>query len=233
MRVLGCISLSVALLGGSTVAHAETAQALVNRAQRDGLPAEALQNKIHEGQAKGVSEARIAAVVSQLAKHLRSERVWLDKRAKRGKRSRPIHKGLWIAVAEARMAGVDSGTLRDVALRTDSAKAATRRVDALVDLRLRGYKGRGAAALVKRVKVKDLRGLGRSVERVRAERGLSRNEVLDGLVRGLGRGRHLRDAVQGLGPGSGQGAQHRYRRGQGGGSAPGRFGPGPGGPGGR
>lgn len=230
MKVLGCISLSVVLLGGPAVARADTAQALVDSARRDGLPADALQNKIHEGKAKGVPEARIVAVVSRLAKHLRNERAWLNKRAKRGKRAKPIHKGLWVAVAEARMAGVDSGTLRDVARRTDSAQTATRRVDALVDLRLRGYKGKGAAALVKRVNVKELRGLGRSVERVRAERGLSRGEVLDGLVRGLGRGQHLRDAVQGLGPGSGQGAQYRYRRGQGGGSAPGRFGPGPGGP---
>lgn len=169
----------LALLLTTGPARAEEGiDALMARARVEGLPVQALQNKVKEGQAKKVPEARVRAVVQQLMQHMIRARAWLRK----GKR--PVPPTLMSAVAEARLAGLSEQHLREL-VPAGSGASASLRVDALVDLHLRGYRGDDALRLVKGVGRDEVPALGSSLERLRKQRGLTHAETADALLKAM------------------------------------------------
>lgn len=208
---------------GTAHARATSAEATMAAARAEGLPVAVLENKIKEGQAKGVPPARVAQVVSQLASHLRAERAWLEKATLASKtratsRRRQVPKTLWSSVAEARLAGVPRAALQRVVAGKESAALMTRRVDALADLSQRGYSPTTSANLARRARPNDLPALGRRADAIRRAEGLTHDEVVQGMMRGLASGTHLSTGAGGFGRGPGGGGG----RGPGpGGTAPG------------
>lgn len=156
----------------------QNVDALLARASADGLPADALRSKVREGRAKKVPEARIRAVVQQMMRHMIRARTWLRK----GKR--PVPPQLMVAVAQARMAGIQEKPLRELAPAGSRARASLR-IDTLVDLHLRGYREADALRLVKGVRRGELAALGGSLERLRRMNRLTHAEAADALLKAV------------------------------------------------
>ena len=188
--------ISLALLLAAGPARAEQGiDALMSRAKAEGLPVQALQNKVKEGQAKKVPEARVRAVVQQLMQHMIQARTWLRK----GKQ--PVPPALLQAVAEARLAGLSEQRLRELVPAGSGARASLH-VDALVDLHLRGYDGGDALRLVKGVGRDELTALGNTLERLRKQHGLTHAETADALLKAVRtQGGSLHRAMQTLAQG--------------------------------
>lgn len=192
------ISLAFLLAAGPARAE-QSIDALLAKAKTEGLPVQALQNKVKEGQAKKVPEARVRAVVQQLMRHMLQARTWLRK----GKQ--PVPAPLIEAVAEARLAGLSEQRLRALVPPGSSARASLH-VDTLVDLHLRGYHGDDAMRLVKSVGHDELPALGNSLERLRKQRGLTHAETADALLKAMRtQGGSLHRALQTLAQGGGRG----------------------------
>lgn len=212
----GLLGALAALLGWASPASADELSGLVAQARREGLPAAALENKIREGKAKGVPTPRVAQVVGSLLGHLRSAKTWLAKPATTGQRPRSVPDRLLVSVAEARLAGVQQRPLGNLLGSGKLRGAFARRVDALVDLHLRGYDTQRSVELVRGTRLREVAGLGRQADRLRRSSGLSRVQVLDRMSGALRRNTRRGSDVNAAG-GSG-------------GGGPGGQGPGPGGP---
>jgi len=196
--LIGLIGLALLLAAGSARAE-QGIDALMARAKAEGLPVQALQNKVREGQAKKVPEARVRAVVQQLMRHMVQARTWLRK----GKQ--PVPAALMEAVAEARLAGLSEQRLRELVPAGSGARASLR-VDGLVDLHLRGYHGDDALRLVKGVDRDELPALGNTLERLRKQRGLTHAETADALLKAVRtQNGSLHRAMQTLAQGGGRG----------------------------
>ena len=194
-------------------AGADSFDGLIASTAKEGLPTSALHNKIREGRAKRIPEPRIRMVVQQMVGHMRSARKWLRKGSKR-----PVQPRLLVSVAQARMAGLPVKDLRTLTA-PGSRATAHRRVDSLVDLHLRGYSGRPTLTLVRRVNLKELPVLGKTVDALRKKSGMTHVQVTTTLLR-----------VMKSGNGSVLRAVHRFPGGpppQGGPRGPGPGGPGP------
>lgn len=170
------VSLATLLLATSAVA--EPLDALLARARSEGLPVAPLQHKIAEGQAKRVPEARVEQVVGRLLDYLGQARTWLQQ----GKRGAP--EAVVVAVATARLAGVEMAEIHRVLPGKVTALDA-RRVDALADLHLRGYRGAQVSGLVQAAKTDELVALGRSLDLLGKQTSLTRAELLDALLSGV------------------------------------------------
>jgi hypothetical protein len=151
---------------------------------------EPLRNKIKEGRAKGVPEARVRAVVQKMVRHMKQAREWIRKHERHRQRNRHEnqHKAgeaekrrLMVSLAQARMAGLPESGLRSmVAL----GKAASR-VDALVDMHLRGYRGQHAFQLARRASAGDVGTVGATLDGLRKSHNLTHAEAADTLLRAV------------------------------------------------
>lgn len=204
----GLYGVLAALLGWASPASADELSGLVAQARREGLPAAALENKIREGKAKGVPAPRVAQVVGSLLGHLRSAKTWLAKPATKGQKPRSVPHRLLVSVAEARLAGVQQRPLGNLLGSGKLRGSFARRVDALVDLHLRGYNAQRSVELVRGTRLREVAGLGRQADRLRRSSGLSRVQVLDRMSVALRRNTRLRRGsdVNAAGGPSGQGA---------------------------
>jgi hypothetical protein len=212
----------------SVPARADPLMAVVARSAGEGLPVQALQRKILEGRAKRVPEPRIQMVVQQMVGHMREARGWLKKPGVKVK----VPPAVLESVALARLAGVPAAELRTL-VSVRGLGQASRRVDSLVDMRTRGFRGKETLRLVQRVHVRDLAVLGKTADAVRRRTRRPHTQVARSLLGALGPGPGgLQRAVQGLstlplpgagpyGPGPGAGG------GAGGGAGQGPQGPGP------
>ena len=185
---------TAAVLAGLLLLAAPTLRAdsfapLLKQAASEGLPVDPLRSKIKEGRAKRVPAPRIRMVVQQMVGHMRTARKWLA----RGKRQVPPR--LLVSVAQARMAGLPDQQIRSLVptrtARTTKLTRVHRRVDSLVDLHLRGYKGGAAVRLVQRVRSADLPVLGKTVDAVRKRTGMTQVQVTATLLKRMGPGGHL------------------------------------------
>jgi hypothetical protein len=168
------------------IAGADALDDVVGQAKRDGIPVEPLRNKIKEGRAKGVPEARIRAVVQQMVRHMKQARLWIRKHEQQRKKSQrgtgeAEQRRLMVSLAQARMAGLSEAGLRSmVALR----KAASR-VDALVDMHMRGYRNQQALQLARRAAAADVGTLGATLDGLRRSHNLTHAEAADALLRAV------------------------------------------------
>ena len=137
----------------------------------------ALRSKIKEGRAKRIPEPRIRMVVQQMVGHMRSARTWLRKGSKR-----PVPPRLLVSVAQARMAGLQVNDLRSLTGPRGRIQA-HRRVDSLVDMHLRGYRGKPVVSLVRRVTFKELPVLGKTVDALRKKSGMTHVQVTTTLLK--------------------------------------------------
>lgn len=165
------------------LAVADTMDEALKEAKSKGLPVEALRHKIKEGRAKGVPEARIRAVVKQMVRHMKQAREWIRQHGKSKRKGAEAQKRrLIISLAQARMAGLsDSGLRSMVALQ----KGAAARVDALVDLHLRGYRSQQAVQLAKRASMADVGTIGGTLDGLRKGHNLTHAEAADVLLRAV------------------------------------------------
>ncbi len=166
-----------ALLLWSAPAGADAFDKLLTSTAREGLPTNALRSKIKEGRAKRIPEPRIRMVVQQMVGHMRTARKWLKKGSKR-----PVPPRLLVSVAQARMAGLPVTDLRSLA-GPKQRTVAHRRVDSLVDMHLRGYRGKPVVSLVQRVQVKELSVLGKTVDALRKKSGMTHVQVTSTLLK--------------------------------------------------
>lgn len=174
---LWCGALCAALLLWSAPAGADAFDKMLTATAKEGLPTNALRSKIKEGRAKRIPEPRIRMVVQQLVGHMRSARTWLRKGTKR-----PVPPRLLISVAQARMAGLPVKDLRSLTSPKQRVTA-HRRVDSLVDMHLRGYRGKPVVSLVQRVQVKELGVLGKTVDALRKKSGMTHVQVTTTLLK--------------------------------------------------
>ena len=188
----GAILAALFALGWPQPGLGQTAdlEALVAKAAAEGLPTAPLRNKAREGRIKRVPLVRVASVIRAMTQHMRQARRWLSAP------QRPAPPSLLAAVAEARLAGISTAALR-LAVRPASARAVSR-VDALVDLHLRGFPQKDAAKLVRSSRATDLVGLGKRAERLR-KAGRSHREALVQLRRSPGVGRNIAPQVRNRG----------------------------------
>ena len=177
------ISLCAVVLLWAAPAGADSFDALLSSTTREGLPTTALRSKIKEGRAKRIPEPRIRMVVKQMVGHMRSARTWLRKGTKR-----PVPPRLLVSVAQARMAGLPVADLRTLTA-PRSRLQAHRRVDSLVDMHLRGYRGKPVVTLVRRVNLKELPVLGKTVDALRKKSGMSHVQVTTTLLKVMKPGR--------------------------------------------
>lgn len=205
---------------GSVAAHAAGLDDAIGAAEAEGLPVDGLRNKVREGRAKRVPEARIEQVVRRLAGLLREEHGWLQQAAEgphkvAAAKKAQVPRGLWMAVAEARLSGVSSEALRAVVttrqrLAPADVVPAMRRIDALVDLQVRGYPvDKGTVGLVRAAALQHLDDLGTAMDSVRRQTGLTHAEVLDRVAQNMRRGEPVQAAIKGVragGGGAGMGA---------------------------
>ena len=158
-------------------AGADSFDALLGSTSKEGLPTSALRSKIKEGRAKRIPEPRIRMVVQQMVGHMRSARTWLRKGSKR-----PVPPRLLVSVAQARMAGLQVNDLRSLTGPRGRIQA-HRRVDSLVDMHLRGYRGKPVVSLVRRVTFKELPVLGKTVDALRKKSGMTHVQVTTTLLK--------------------------------------------------
>lgn len=163
-------------------ARATPLETLLSQTAKEGLPVAPLRNKIKEGRAKRIPEVRIKMVVRQLVTHMRTART----RLQRGKR--PVPAQTLVSVAQARLAGISADQLHTL-VKPGQGPGAHRRVDSLVDLHTRGYRGKSVVRLVQRVHQHDLPVLGKTTEVVRKKTGLPHAKVVQGLLQALGPGK--------------------------------------------
>ncbi len=219
-------ALCVVALLWAAPAGADSFDALLTSTAKEGLPTSALQSKIKEGRAKRIPEPRIRAVVQQMVGHMRTARKWLRKGAKR-----PVPPRLLVSVAQARMAGLPVKDLRTLTSPKTHLRA-HRRVDSLVDMHLRGYRGKPVVRLVQRVNVKELSVLGKTMDALRKKSGMTHVQVTTTLLKVMkpGQGSVLGAARRfpaGPRPGAGPGGKHGPRHGAGHGPHPQPKGPPP------
>jgi len=180
-------------------AHAENVQSVIDAAKAKGLPTASLINKIREGSAKKIAPDRIKAVVKRLATYMEQAQSWLAK---------PKHKAdpvLLAAVAEARLAGISEAILRRLLPAGSVAKRA-KRVDALVDLHLRGYAAERALQAVLEAPAGHLASLGQFADQL-LRNGLTRAEVLDSVIRSAKKPRAFGPALPSQAKGKGYGGK--------------------------
>jgi len=175
------VLIALALLWVSP-ARATPLETLLSQTAKEGLPVAPLRSKIKEGRAKRIPEVRIKMVVQQLVNHMRTART----RLQRGKR--PVPAQTLVSVAQARLAGVSADQLH-ILVKPGQGPGAHRRVDSLVDLHTRGYRGKSVVRLVQRVHQHDLPVLGKTTEVVRKKTGLPHAKVINELLQVLGPGR--------------------------------------------
>ncbi len=156
---------------------------LLDQATTEGLPTDLLVSKIREGLAKGIDGYRIDQAVGRLADNLHAAKEFATAR-----RGGAPSGGLVRALAEAKLAGVELVST-EVLLRKDRPEVeATRAVDALTDLSLRGYPPARASLLVRDVLLRDRPALERvpaALEIIRRDQALSAAEAVDALSRGV------------------------------------------------
>lgn len=213
--------LMAAIMATAGTAHADNLKKLVAGARAEGLPVAPLESKIREGAAKRIPAARIEGVVRTLVGHMRTSRTWLGKG---GKKVRPA---VLVAVSQARLSGVPQKQLQQL-VKPGSKVGVSRRVDSMVDLHARGYRGGAVVDLVRQVKPGELPVLGKTVDAVRRRTGQTRDLAARSLADALGRGgqRGLHKVAAGMGRG---GSHPPPGGGPGGGPPPGPHGPGAGG----
>lgn len=205
MKHFGSQLLVVALLlpASAQLARADSLGGIVAQARKEGLPASALENKIKEGRAKGVPAARIAMVVKRLAGFMRSAKGWLSKPATAGGKTRRVPSRLIVSVAEARLAGVERKAVKSLLSGKRFPRAASRRVDSLADLKLRGYSAQRSVELLRSSRPADLAGIGQAADRMRRSTGLSRGKVLQRMTTQVRKTGRLRSVDGRAGPGRG------------------------------
>lgn len=170
------------------LAVADTMDDALREAKSRGLPVEALRHKIKEGRAKGVPEARIRAVVKQMVRHMKQAREWIRQHSlvlggkSKHKGAKAQKRRLVISLAQARMAGLSESGLRSM---VSLQKGAALRVDALVDLHLRGYRGQQAVQLAKRASMADVGTIGATLDGLRRGHSLTHAEAADVLLRAV------------------------------------------------
>jgi hypothetical protein len=203
-RCLRQVVFTVALLFPA-LGVADTMDDVLREAKSKGLPVEALRHKIKEGRAKGVPEARIRAVVREMVRHMKQAREWIRKHEGKSKRkgAEAEKRRLMISLAQARMAGLSEAGLRSM---VTLQKGAASRVDALVDLHLRGYRNQHALQLAKRASMADVGTIGATLDGLRKGHSLTHAEAADLLLRAVrGSKGSLSRAMRTI--------THRYRQG--------------------
>jgi hypothetical protein len=194
-------------------------RAVLDDADRRGLPRDLLQNKIREGLAKAVPPPRILAVVQGMRDDLVRARA--RARARLGVKHPPAP--LLRALLEAQHAGVPAATVDalfgSLDKRAWALDVATRAVEALTDLTLAGYPGGRALRVVSLVAAHDPGALGRLIgdlERLRRAEALTAAEAIDAVAHNLERGDPVDKAIKGAQADASRG--HAAERGRG--SAP-------------
>lgn len=176
-------------------------RAVLDDAERQGLPGDLLQGKIREGLAKGVPPARILAVVQAMREDLGQQRSRV--RARLGWRA-PSH-NLLRALCEAKRADV-SAAATDALLDglgrrgPQGHPALARAIEVLTDLKLAGYPVDRALRVVRLVAAREPGALGRvgaAIERLRRSEGLTAAEAIETVTRHLERGDGLDRALRG------------------------------------
>jgi hypothetical protein len=154
-------------------------QALVDRADKAGVPSDLIVSKVREGLAKGVPPETIRIVAEQLARELGDANDFLRAHRKTDTTARLVR-----AVAEARAAGVQLAALAPLVESHAREPQVARGLEAVTDLGLRGYPGPRAAFVVAQVLERDPEAVGQvvaSVESIRRAQAISRADALDAL----------------------------------------------------
>ena len=161
----------------------EALERLVDRAVKDGLPAEMIVSKAREGLAKGVPPEAIRSAAERLAESLGAAAQML-----RVHRPASPSPSLIRLVAEARMAGVRPDEIAPLVTSPESDAMVARAIEVVTDLAMRGYPSRRSVLVVKEVADRDALALGRVVaglESIRLEQTVSRADALETLGRNL------------------------------------------------
>jgi hypothetical protein len=174
-------------------------RAVLDGADRDGLPRDLLQSKVREGLAKGVPPARILAVVRSMRDDLGRERARV--RTRLGLKHPPA--ALLRALLEAQQAGVAApatdALFAALGKRAKEPGLVAHAVEVLTDLTLAGYPVDRARRVVSLVATRDPGALGRvraDLERLRRAESLTPAEAVDAVARGLERGESIDKALK-------------------------------------
>jgi len=154
-------------------------QALVDRADKAGVPTDLIVSKVREGLAKGVAPETIRMVAEQLARELDDANDFLRAHRKADTSARLVR-----GLAEARGAGVQLAALAPLVESHAREPLVARGLEAVTDLGLRGYPGPRAAFVVGQVLERDPEAVGQvvaSVESIRRAQTISRADALDAL----------------------------------------------------
>lgn len=148
----------------------------IDQAERDGLPADLILSKVHEGLSKGAAPEAIQEAAERVSRSLNEADVYL-----RAHRAEAASGALIRAVAEARMVAVEFEVLRPMIVSPSEDAPVARAVETVTDLSLRGYPAQSAALVVRQVLSRDPNGIGRvtaGVEAIRTARTSTRTEAL-------------------------------------------------------
>jgi hypothetical protein len=180
------LMLLVALPGDPRLQPAQAQlQATIDAAEKSGLPAELLIDKVREGLAKGVPAVRIAQVVAGLSTALANARSEATPYVAHPPAA------LLKAIADAHALSVSAVEVQTV-LRASTAKgASTRAIEVLSDLVQRGFPSAPSARAVAEVashRPGALAQLAPHAESLAASGGVGRSEALDALARAAAQG---------------------------------------------
>jgi hypothetical protein len=176
---------------------------LVDDVRREGLRADLVVLKAHEGAAKSVEPQRILAAARAVASDLRlADRIARKRAVRPDGRAEVIAAGVAAHRAGISLAGIDA--IVGDAPRHEPA-AAVRALQAAADLGGRGYPRDAAVALVRALLARDARDaeLPRvlaAVEAVRRADGSSPADALAKVARAVESGQDLQQAGRGTGP---------------------------------